>query len=264
MSQDNEVVQEQDSNAQEAAEETPDAAAEETQPDVMEKEKAPERKVWTMPVEKAQEEKRKAAEKARAEAEQSAEERIFKLNEEHAAEIARLSRPTDPYDGDVEAVATKYNLDPGAAKELLGALEKKLNAAKPDFSKYDQILKDREIDAARAKVAAEFDEKVVPMILKQHPQATPEHIRATKERIAELAFTEGYNTYRVEDLYRVKSEEFEFKNGFSAESSGGRSSELTDFSKVTDEQEIEMAKRDPETFRKFLKWQAAHDSKFID
>lgn len=263
MSQDNEGVPEQDGNAQ-TEEGTPTEAGEETKPEAAE-EKAPEqRKVWTMPVEKAQEEKRKAAEKARAEAEQSAEERISKLNEEHAAEIARLSRTADPFDGEVEAVASKYNLDPGAAKELLGALEKKLNADKPDFSKYDQILKDREIDAARAKVAAEFDEKVVPIILKQHPQATPEHIRATRERIAELAFTEGYTSYRVEDLYTVKADEFEFKNGFSAESSGGRSSELTDFSKVTDEQEIEMAKRDPDTFRKFLKWQVAHDSKFID
>jgi len=263
MSQDNEAVQEQDSNAQ-SEEATPTEAAEETQPVVTEKEKAPERKVWTMPVEKAQEEKRKAAEKARSEAEQAAEERISKLNEEHAAEIARLSRSSDPFEGDVEAVAAKYNLDPGAAKDLLGVLERKLNASAPDLSKYDKILAEREVEAAKAAVSREFDEKVIPLILKQHPQATTEHIRSVKDGIAELAFTEGYNSYRVEDLYRVKSEEFEFKNGFSAESSGGRSSELTDFSKVTDEQEIEMAKRDPETFRKFLKWQVAHDSKFID
>lgn len=264
MSQDTEVVPEQDSNAQEAEKVTPEKTVEERKPEATEPEKAPERKVWTMPVEKAQEEKRKAAEKARLEAEQAAEERISKLNEEHAAEIARLSRPSDPFDGDVDAVAAKYNLDPGAAKDLLGVLEKKLSAKAPDLSKYDAILAEREIESAKAAVSREFDEKVIPIILKQHPQATPEHIRSVKDAVSELAFTEGYNAYRVEDLYRVKADEFEFKNGFSAESSGGRSSELVDFSKVTDEQEIEMAKRDPETFRKFLKWQVANESKFID
>lgn len=261
-----EVLDRDENGSEEESEVTTETEAEKAQEPAKEPEKAPERqeprKVWTMPVEKAQEEKRRAAEKARQEAEEAAEERISALRAEYEAKLAKAA--PDDSDRELEEVAKKYNLEPDAAKELARVIAKKAAPAVPDLSKYDEILREREIEGMKSEVSREIDEKVVPLILKDNPNATPEFIREAKGRIAELAFTEGYNGYRVEDIYRVKAGEFDFKDGYAAEPGGGRSGEMLDFSKVTPEQEIELADRDPETYRKLLAWQSSNESRFTD
>ena len=223
-----------------------------------------ERPVYTMPVSKAQREKKEAIERARAEAKAEHEAEVAKLRAEYEQKLAQGTAKPGDYQADLDKFAAEHGLDPKAAAGLLDVFEKKVKQSLPDISKLDEILKQKEIEGHQAKVRNEFDEKVAPLLLKDYPQATPEHLRQVKERVVELAFSEGFNAYRLEDIYKVNRDDFEFKNGYSAEPSGGRTSELVDFSKMTDEQEIALAKNDPETFKKYLKWQASHESKFLN
>lgn len=222
-----------------------------------------ERPVYTMPVAKAQEEKQRAVEKAREEARLEKEREVARIKEEYERKLNE-NRPKDDYEQELERIASEEGLNTAAVSKLMNAVKKEISKSLPDTSKYDAILKENEIRAIKQQVTEEFDTKVAPLLLKDFPQATPEHIQGVKERIAELAFTKDYNTYRLEDIYKVNKETFQFKNGYSAEPSGGRSSEIVDFSKVTDEDEIAMAKNSPETYRKFLKWQESNSSKYLD
>lgn len=226
--------------------------------------KPTERPTYSMPVSKAQEEKKKAVEKAREEARDEAEAEMQKLREKHEQELKSASTKSgDPeFDVQLKEVAEKHGLDPTATKDLLDVFQSKIKM--PDMSKYDKIVKDQEIEGHKVAVSKEFDEKVAPLITKDFPQATPEHIRAVKARIEELAFTEGYNTYKLEDIYAVKRSEFEFKNSMSAEMSGGRGSELVEFRKLSDEEEIALSENDFETYKKYLKWEASQESQYID
>lgn len=259
-----EDVQEQDSNVQEETHQetqgTQGQPAEQQNPEV---EKQKTRPTWTMPVEKAQEEKRRAVEKAREEARLEAEERIQKLQKEYEEKLSS-GKPVDDYRKKLEGVASKYNLDPTAAAELLSVMEENIKSSLPDLSKYDKIVQEREQEAHKIEASKEFDAKVLPIIQKDFPNVTPQHIQEVREKVIELAFSEGYNTYRIEDIYKVKSQDFEFKNGFSAEPSGGRTSELTDFSRMTDEEEHALAERDPAAFKRYLKAMEKNGSIYQD
>lgn len=255
-----EEVLEQDANVQEQeAVETAEPVVEEAAP----VEEKVERPAWTMPVAKAQEEKRNAVEKAKAEAKAEAEAEIQRLKAEYEQRLASAA-PKDDYAKELDRVSQEYGLDPKAAAGLLEVMEKKLRASLPDTSKYDEIVKEKEMEGHKLQVSTEFDEKVLPLIQKDYPNATPQHIADVKARVSELAFSKGYNTYRLEDIYRVKQDDFAFKNGFSAEASGGRSSELTDFSKMTDEEEHALAESDPASYAKYLKAMVKKDSRYLD
>ena len=223
--------------------------------------KAEERPMYTMPVAKAQEEKRKAVEKAQEEARAAAEAEKQAIRDEYEAKL-RAHQPAGQIDSRLAKWAEDNGYDVDAAKSLVEVIKSEIPVT--DTSKYDQILKDQEIQAHRAKVSQEFESKVAPLLFKDYPQATPEHVREVKQRIEELAFTEGFNTYRLEDIYQVKKSEFKFKNGYSAEPSGGRNADLVDFSNVSEEEELAMADKDPKTFAKFVAWQRGQGSKYID
>lgn len=223
--------------------------------------KAPEKRpVFSMPVAKAQEEKRKAVERAREEAKQEAKAELDRIRQEYEDRLRSVG--SDPTDLELEKVAKEHGLEPGAAKALLGVFKKSVNL--PDMTKYDKIVQDQELTRHKAVVSHDFDEKVVPLLTKDFPQATPEHIREVKQRIEELAFSEGYNTYRIEDIYRVNKDQFEFKNSMSAESSGGRGADLAEFKVLSDEDEIKLSDRDPETYVRYLKWLEGKESKYLN
>ena len=233
------------------------------EPEKVEESKPEERPLYTMPVAKAQEEKKRAVEKAREEAKLEAEAEMQKVRDEYEQKLKTASPKSDTeYDKRLKEVAEKHGLDASAAADLLGVLQE--NIKMPDMSKYDQIVKEKEIEGHRAKVSQAFNEKVAPLITKDFPQATPEHIREVKTRIEELAFTEGYNTYKLEDIYAVKRSEFEFKNSLGAEPSGGRGSEIVEMKKLSDVDEIALADSDPEAYRKYLKWEQTQESRYID
>lgn len=257
MSQDEEVLDqnengEMNEEVEVQAEVTPEAKPEEKPVPPQEK-----RPTWTMPVQKAQEEKRKAAEKAREEALAEKDAEIQRMKEEYEAKL-RSNQP-NPLDSELDAISQKHGIAPEVTKDLLNVFKKSI--PQQDLSKYDSIIQEREMMAQKTSAEREFDEKVLPLLTKDFPGVTPQHIQDVREKVVNLAFN-GYNTYALEDIYKVRREDFEFKNGFSAEASGGRSSEVMDFSKVTDEEEIAMADNDPAMYRKFLKWQESNTSKW--
>ena len=237
----------------ESTEEVVETTPESKEEPVVEDKPAEERPVWTMPVSKAQEEKKRAVEKAKLEAAKE----MATMRKEYEQKLASASDPSKAdYDKRLAEVATEHGLAPEAAKALLDVFKE--SVVVPDMSKYDKIVKDQEIGAAKLKVSQEFDEKVLPLIQKDFPAATQAHINEVKARISELAFSEGYNTYHLQDIYRVKQGDFVFKNGMGAEPSGGHSTDMLDLDKVLSvEDESALAKNNPEAFKKYVEHQAA-------
>jgi len=219
-----------------------------------------ERKVYTMPVEKAQREKKRAVERAVQEARAEFEKEKQRLVEElrSSSKTETASETADK----ISEVAEKYGLEADAARAFAEAIRETIPS--PDLSKFDDLLKEREIEKARQQVSQEFSEKVEPLIRKDFPNATQEHIADVKKRLEELAFTEDYNTYRLEDIYTVKKGDFTFKHEMSAESPAGNAQELMEFKKLTDEEEIALADRDQETYAKYLDWLRGQESKYLN
>lgn len=264
MSQDEEVL-DQNENGEVTEEEVVDVqesesdGAKEITPEVKEPvQKQEKRPTWTMPVQKAQEEKRKAAEKAREEALAEKDAEIQRIKEMYEEKLR--SNQSDPLDNELNEISQKHGIAPEVTKDLLNVFKKSI--PKQDLSKYEEIIQEREMMAHKAAAERDFDERVLPLLKRDYPGVTPQHIADVREKVTNLAFSEGYNAYAIEDIYKVRKEDFEFKNGFSAEASGGHSSEVIDFSKVTDEEEIAMADNDPATYRKFLKWQESNTSRW--
>lgn len=147
-----------------------------------------------------------------------------------------------------------------AFEERLKALEE----ANPNAGKVSELLKEREIQVHTQKESENFDSTVAPIIQKDFPGATPEFIKEVKEKILGLIFKPGYSKLPVSEIYGAKKGSFSFKNGYSAETAGGRSSELGAFQKLSDEAEHELAQNDPERYAKYVEAMAAHESKYFD
>lgn len=229
-------------------------------PEVSEAPEKQERPIYHMPVAKAQAEKQKAVEKAREEARKEAEAEMQRLRDEYESKLQATAPETQTYKDELEKVATEHGLDPKAAESLLEVFKKAI--PQQDLSKYDAILKEREQEAVRMGVSKEFEENVVPLIQQEFPGADAAHIAKVKQQIMDLAFTEGYNTYAIADIYRVKKEEFAFQNKMSAEPSGGRSSEMVGFTKLSDEDEIKLADSDPQAYANYVKWLDTQGTRF--
>lgn len=222
-----------------------------------------ERPVYTMPVSKAQEEKHKAVEKARAEAKAEAEAEMAKLRQEYEAKLTSSSSPSeDDYTKELERVAEEHDLNPEAAKKLLEVFKKTIKV--PDMSKYDQMVEAAKITEVKNKVKADIDTRVVPLIQKDNPNATPEQIAEIAGRVHELAFSEGYNTYKLEDIYLAKRTEFAPTPEFSVEGSKGRGPQTAPFTQLSDAEEHRLAESNPAEFARYVKWQGSQGSKYID
>ena len=247
-------------NAEQPEGEQPPEAAPEEKPAEAPAEKA-ERPVWTMPVTKAQEEKKRAVEKAREEARNEYEADKQKLVDEYEQKL-KAGKPMNSVEAELSQLADKYGLEQEAVTGLLGVFKKSIQL--PDFSKYDTILKERELEAHKAQVASDIESRVIPLILKDSPSATAEHIQSVKDKIAELAFSEGYNTYRIEDIYKVNREDLLFKNGMSAETPGGKGQDIVAFKHLSDEDEIALADKDPQTYKRYVRWLEGKSSRYDD
>jgi hypothetical protein len=132
------------------------------------------------------------------------------------------------------------------------------------MSRYEKLLQDQELERHKLSVSREFEDSVIPLIKKDFPGVTEDHIRKIRDDVSNLAFSEGYNTYKIADIYKVNRDQFEFKNKMSAESSGGHSSELVEFRRLSDADEIQLADTDPATFKKYLKWMEGQESRYSD
>lgn len=225
----------------------------------LEEAKPIERPVHTIPLSKYNEDKEKAAKKAREEAEAEFNDKIEQMRSEYED---KLSKANPQSHDDIVKLAEEYGYSAKDAEFIAKVIEKR--SPKVDTSKYDKILEQQNQQALKSEVDKEFEDKVSPIIQKDFPGVTAEHLKKIKEVVTTLAFTDGYNTYRLEDIYAIKKGELEFKNGFSAEAGGGRSSEIIDFEKITPEQEHELAQRDPEAFKRYIDHMRSKQSRFID
>lgn len=226
-----------------------------------------ERKVYTMPVDKHTRqmenlEKKHAEELAKREAEIRAE--YDKKFAELKTDV-KTSGSSEESDELIKKFAEENLLEEKAVRGLLELAEKRIGKpATPAIPKelldeVERSRKEREIAEEKSKVEREFDEKVIPLIRKQYPGATPEHIQRVKESIQALAFTDRYHTYAVEDIYRAKSDDFVFQSKVSAEPSRGGAGQMIDYESVTDEQLDAMS---PEEAEKYFAWQASKGSRY--
>lgn len=266
MSDENQEVLPQDAVEEVAQEEV--AKAEEVAEPVGEVEAQPaetvesERPVYNMPVAKAQEEKRKAVEKARAEAKAEAETEMQRLRENYEEKLRTNTPETQDYKSKLQQVATDYNLDPEAAEKLLDVFKSTIQV--PDMSKYDALIKNAELENIKLNVRKDIENRVVPLIKQDNPNVSASDLAEITAKVQELAFTEGFNTYRLEDIYRLKREEIVPKSGFTVETPKGRTPSMTSFKNLSDDEEHRLAENDPETFKQYLKYQSANTSKYLD
>jgi len=247
-----------------------DTTVEETQPVEQEKpaekseepkQPVKERPVYTMPVAKAQEEKRIAVEKAKAEAQAQAQAEMERIKAEYEAKLQSNRTPSD-LDKKLEEVAEEHGLDKDAAKKLLDVFKESIQL--PDMSRYDSLVKEVEEKKIKSEVQSWISEKVVPLIKTDNPNATPDQIADIAKVVEELAFSEEYKGYRLEDIYRVKRDELTPKSGFSVEGSRGRAPAMVDFSNMSDEDENNLAENDPETFKKYLDYRKSKGSRYLN
>src|SRR5690606_36921982 len=98
-----------------------------------------------------------------------------------------------------------------------------------------ELIKQNRISKLKNEVATEVDSKVKPMILKDYPNATPEFLEEVKAQITELAFTSDFNTYRIEDIYKVNRDKFIFQDNYTAEPSGGKASEYVNYDTMSED-----------------------------
>lgn len=249
-----ETVAEQESTEEAGADDAQEAEKPEAKQEKKDEKPEPPkpRPAFTMPVSKAQKEKKAAIEKAVRETEE-------RLRAEYSKREPATETQTDDL---VDRVAAEHGLEPKAARALADAIRSSIKV--PDLSKYDKLVEQQTISEHKRLVSDEFDRDVEPLIRKAFPNATSEHVRKVKDKVQELAFTEGYNTYRIADIYRVHSDQFEFKNGSGAEKPRGGGPQLTDFTKLSDADEIKLGKTDPHTYARYIKWLDGQESRYLN
>lgn len=265
MSEEIQEVLDQDAVVSEEPTETGKEAEVKTEavqePEVKPKETVEERPVWTMPVKKAQEEKRAAVEKAKAEAEAAAKAEIERVRAEYEDKLKSTGQEPN-LDAELDRITEAHGLDKDAAKSLLEVFKKSIKL--PDLSKYEEIAKQAEAEKIKSSVRNGIDLNVVPLIKKDFPDLAPDQIAEIAEQVHGLAFSEEYKGYRLQDIYKVNKDDLKPKSGFTVEPSRGRAPQMADFSNLSDEEEHALAERDPEAFKKYLKFQATQSSRFVD
>lgn len=221
--------------------------------EIEEKTDVEERKVFTMSVSKAQKEKKRAVEKAREE-----------VRAEYEAKLAELQNKS-ANDVEVSDELSTFAEEQGVDKEII---KKIVDLAQKPFSeklsKVDGIIAEKEKIAEFAKVEKEFDEKVSDLIKKDYPNAPIEHINKIKKEVTELAFTKDFNTYKLEDIYKVNRDSFEYKDNYGIEPSSSTSVDVIDFDNISDEDQHKLAQENPQKFAEFLKYQDAKHSTLVD
>ena len=151
--------------------------------------------------------------------------------------------------------------------EELTELRQELNDFKENLGadKINEIVKEREFDKHRTKASDDFDKNVVDLIKKDFPGATQKFVDNVKGQVLDLIFKKGYNSLPVKEIYGAKKSTFDFKNSLSAEPSGGRSSELTDFGELSPDDEHQLALNDPERYKEYLQvMRTKQGSRYLD
>lgn len=243
-----EEVKENDENQNQ----TEDQEVEETTEEKEQKEQPVKRTVYTMPVAKAQKEKKRALQKQKEE-----------LESQHSQEIEKLNaqKIEDVEDEDLDIFAEEQGLESSVVKKIVEFAQKPMTKK---LSKVDDFLAEKEKETEIVKVSQEFDNKVLNLIKQDYPTASPEHLAKVKKELSELAFTDEYHTYKLEDIYKVNKNQFVYKNDIGIEPSDGNNTEILDFQNMSDEQEHKLAQENPKKFAEFIKWQETQGSRYRD
>jgi len=226
-----------------------------TEPEIEEPKTDTTRPVYTMPVHKHVAVKKELEEK-------------FSVREQELlAEIEQLKKqPTttagqqEQVDEETKALAERYNLEPGALAEIIGLATKKASGQSKEIQ---ELIQANKIKQLQEEVKSDFDVKVLPLIQKDYPDATPNFIANVKKQISDLAFSQGYNTLSVDDIYFVGKGKglIDFKNNYTAEPSGGKGSEHKNLSTITEKQALQLS---PEEYLKWSDAQASKQSQWVD
>lgn len=221
-----------------------------------------ERPIFTMPVAKANKAKEKAIEKAReqakAEAKAEYEAKIESMKQDYESRLTQ-GQSTASLDAELKQFAEENGVNADIAKGLLGIFKKSIQV--PDTSRYDQLVQEQEIEKFKTQVSHEFDDQVIPLIKRDYPSATASHINKVKKEIEALAFSKRFNTYPVTDIYEVNRKQFEFKNSYTGEDSGGRTTSTDSLANLT---EAEAMKLSPEKYVAWQDLQASKQSSYVD
>jgi len=207
-----------------------------------------ERKVYSIPLDKHNKQIENARKAAREEALREAEEKY---------RSQAVQKPSEP-SNDVKAFAEEHEMDEAVVEKLIDlAASRAASSAKsiPDdlLEEVNNLKKQREIQTAKKQFEDEFNSSVIPLITKENPNVTQAQIQEIKNTLDELAFSSRYNTYALEDIYRVKSHEFDIKPKMSVESSrGGSRQGVVDFSTIS---EAELSKMSPQEAEKYFEWE---------
>lgn len=217
-----------------------------------------ERKVYSIPLDKHNKQLENARLAAREEALREAEEKY-------------KSQPVQPKEtsDDVKAFADEHDMDENVVNKLLDLAAKRVSknvkALPEDIEQeFANLKQQREIQAAKQQFNDEFASNVLPLITQENPNVTQAQVQEIKSRLDDLAFSSKYNTYALEDIYRVKSHEFDIKPKMSVESSrGGSRAGTVDFSNISPD---DFAKLSPAEADKYFQWEKSQGkgSKYLN
>lgn len=223
-------------------------------------EKKPERDISLIPAYKfkIEESKREKAEAALAEANNKIEE-LSKLKGE-------LSK-TDEEDLDkaIEIFAEEHGTDPKFAKGLKDLILKgqKLPAdVQEKLKEIDNLKQFKETQTQTEKIAqavkvyeSDFDKEVLPLIKAENPEVSTDVILKIKESMKSVAFSEGYNTLPLKEIFHAKRATFEIpapkegKKTTEGDRSGVvRADTEVDFDNMTEEQFKNLSDADTEKY----------------
>jgi len=204
------------------------------------------RSIYTMPVSKAQKQKEKAVAKVQVEYEtkiKELEEQLKKKKDNNESTINVENNISD----ELKKYADEVGADSESLNKLLSIFQK--NIKTPDLSKFESLLQSQKIAEEKTSVAHDIEDKVLPKILKDYPDASIEFINKIKTDIATLAFTEKYHTYDVNDIYLINKSNYVFQNKHSIENSNSRSNVNVDLKDISEEEAIKLGND------KYIEWQ---------
>jgi len=217
-----------------------------------------ERKVYSITLDKHNKQLENARIAAREEALREAEEKYK----------SQTVQPKETSD-DVKAFADEHDMDENVVNKLLDLAAKRVSKNVKGLpedieQEFANLKQQREIQAAKQQFNDEFASSVLPLITQENPNVTQAQVQEIKARLDDLAFSSKYNTYALEDIYRVKSHEFDIKPKMSVESSrGGSRAGTVDFSNITPD---DFAKLSPAEADKYFQWEKSQGkgSKYLN
>lgn len=180
---------------------------------------------------------------------------LKKSADQKAPQDGRSDFEISPEDERVKKVAEKWEAKPEFIADLMNTIgSPKLPKDITDkLAILEKLQSKAQEDGDNAAYSSEFAKDVEPLIKAEYPNASPEHIKAIKERIQGVAFTEDYARTPLSVIYKgldefrgmVKPEKSTAEKG----GGGERGGQEIDFDSMSED---EASKLDDDSFERFL------------